>query len=946
MRNYSTVLKIAPAFLLAGAILQAQTTDTLRGKTPIKEAEIEQVVLVGYGKQKKSDLTGSVTALGEKDFNKGAIVNTQQMLQGKTAGVTISNDGSPGGSSTVRIRGLASLSGNNDPLYVVDGVPLDNNGISGASNPLNSINPNDIESISILKDASATAIYGVRASGGVIIITTKKGTKGGWRFNYSGNLQIYTLAKKHEVYDSEELINIVTNNLPDKVDMLGYTNSSDDLVYANTDWQDEIFETAYGTDQNFSARGNLFGGTTPFRASAGYTNSNGILKTSNFERMNVGFGMNPKLLDGDLTFNINAKGIKSNYRYANNDAIRQAISMDPTKPVKMDDDLYADYGGYFQWLTDNGTYVVPNQNVGLLNPVATLMGTNDKAEISQFIGNIEAEYKIPFIEGLSFVANAALDYSESDTNKTQAAYLTAVNGSTGAQYAYAGKGRQVKRNQNLDTYFKYFRNFDSGVLTNLGVTAGYNYQKFVETGHSYTNLNDPDLYSYNWWGPTTGVMLGFFGRANLTFVDKYLLTVTARREATSRYAKDYRWGTFPSASFAWKMKEEDWLKDNNFFSDLKLRMGWGITGNQDVGGWYQTVPSYNTTNSDLAQFVAYPNGTSSDPVVYHIINPNKYNSNIQWETTTQYNVGFDYGIKNNKISGSLDYWKKEIEDVLYYSLLPAGANYDLYLDTNIATMASQGIDFDVNLKLVNTSKVRFEMGGNISWVDMELTKLNRQGTVDASIGGLSGLVQNPTSQAFSVGHVPYEWYMYKQAYDTSGNPLEGVFVDMDGDGTITEADKYHTNKSPFADFLYGFNTFLKVGNFDFTTVWRGSVGNYAYNNVNARMSTLSYIDFEGFDAIRNTVTNLNNTNFVDAPGSFQMDSDLYLEEASFLKLDNITLGYNFRNFFKTNAKVRLYGSVQNVFTITDYSGIDPEVGIDWNVYPRSRTFTFGVNVDF
>jgi len=944
VRNYSTVLKIAPAFLLAGTmLLEAQEK-----KDSIKQKEIEQVVLIGYGAKKKSDLTGSVTAFSEKDFNKGAVVNTQQMLQGKAAGVTITNDGAPGGGSTVRIRGLSSLNGNTDPLYVIDGVPITKDGTGGVGNPLNMINPNDIESISVLKDASATAIYGMRASAGVIIIKTKSGSTGKWKFNYSGNVQMSTLMDKFDVYSGTELAEIVNTKLPDKYPLLGIKDASGNQVLYNTDWQDQIFQKAWGTTQDISARGNVFGGKLPMRVSLGYNNIDGILKTSNFERYNAGISLTPKLLNDNLLVTLNAKGTQTKYRYADTGAIGQAIAMDPTKPVKSDLPLYENYGGYVQFLETRNGHVTTPQNVGLVNPVATLEGKKNLADVKQFIGNSEFEYKIPFVKGLSAVANLGLEYTESETTNNNQAYLTAIDSGTGNQIAYADIANQRRNNQTLDLYFKYNKSdFKSGIITNLGFTGGYTYQKLRNDGTYARDLNDPVKSVTNkGFYKDTGVLISFFGRANMTFVDKYLLTVTARREASSRFnGSEQTWETFPSAAFAWQMKKEDWLKDSDFFSDMKLRMGWGVTGNQDVGSWYPTVAVYNTINSSLTNYVLYPNGANTVPVFIATMNPEKYNKTFKWEKTTQYNTGLDFGILK-RVTGSVDYWRKEIKDLLYNSFLPAGANLDSKVDGNIASMDSQGIDVDLNVKVVNTNKTKFDVGFNMGWVDMEVKKLNSNGSIDDKIGQLNGLVENPYVQSLSAGRIPYEYYVYKQVYDTNGKPLEGVFADMNGDGKITADDKYLTGKSPFADFTFGWNTFLQVGKFDLRTVWRASVGNYAFNNVKARYATLKYVDSDGFGAVNNTIKYYDQTGFVNSPGTVQFASDLYLEEASFVKLDNVTAGYVFDNFLGTKTKFRFYGSVQNVFTITDYSGLDPEVGIDWNLFPRARTFTFGVNFDF
>lgn len=907
MKNFTTVLKIAPAFLLASTVMHAQTKDSI-----IKEKKIEEVVLIGYGAKKKSDLTGSMTAISAKDFNEGSITSPEQLIQGKASGIQITNNsGAPGAGATIRIRGGASLNASNDPLIVIDGVPVDSNGISGAANPLALINPNDIESFNILKDASATAIYGSRASNGVIIITTKKGTSGRLKVNYTTTTSIYEKMGNIKMLSTGQFRDVVMNKaLPSFQALLGN---------ADTNWQNEIYQTALGFDNSVSISGGVKG--LPYRLSLGYMNQDGIIKTNNVERTTVALNLNPKFFDKHLDISFNVKGTYVENRFKEDGAIGAAVVFDPTKPVY--DQNFSKYGGYWEWLQSNGN---PNTNA-TKNPVSMLNQRWDLSYVKRVLGNIQFDYKFHFLPELRANLNLGYDYSDSNGNTT-------VLPTAAMKYYEKGTYRrytQEKKNKLLDFYFNYLKTVES-LKSTFDLTVGYSYQDwqrsepFAPTIQGDGNLNPKSGVDFF----TQNTIISYFGRFNYTFNKKYLVTATLRRDASSRFSKDNRVGYFPSVALAWRMDQEDFLKDSKTISTLKLRAGWGQTGQQNIqDNDYPYLARYVMSNSGAM----YQIGDS----FYNTLRAQGYDKNIKWETTTTKNVGLDFGFMKERINGSVEVYEKESKDLLSIVPVPAGANLTNLLLTNIGDMRNRGIELNVNVKAIEKENFTWEFNVNATHYRSEVTNLASTEVLTGGIGGGTGT----TIKVHSQGYQPNSFYVYQQVYDNAGRPIEGAYVDRNGDGIINNSDLYKY-KSPAPDVLLGFSTKFTYKNLDLGFTMRASIGNYVYNNVASQFGNLQGISNNNF--LQNIHTSYLDTGFVRA----QYQSDYYVENASFLRMDNINVGYNFPSFINKNSKIRVFGSVQNAFVITKYSGLDPEVfdGIDNNLYQRPRIYSLGLNFQF
>ncbi len=897
-------------------------------------SQLDEVVVIGYGTVKESDATGSVTSVTEKDFNKGPVVSSDQLIQGRVSGVQVTNGGgSPGEGATIRIRSGSSLSANNDPLYIIDGVPVENGGagITGGRSPLTTVNQNDIATITVLKDASATAIYGVRASNGVVIITTKKGKKGDLKVTYNGSYSIATLVDKVEVLTGDQIRDYVTNNPESSAGQIALLGAE------NTDWQDAIYQDAFGTDHNVAASG----GTDNFvyRASIGYSNYDGILKRDNFERTTMAANLIFDFFDDHLKLEINSKTTLSQNDFSNRGAVGNAIGMDPTQPIY---DPTSPYGGYFQWLDPNTLDANGNPRiyslVGASNPLALIEQTNNFGRSFRSIGNFKFDYKMHFLPELTATANIGYDfidgrnYGFNDRDFAGNAVDNEGNINTGN---YSGK--ENKENRLLDLYLNYNKTLES-INTNIDVTAGYSYQDFKYPFESIRLVGDRTevIQSENRLN-----LQGFFGRANFTIADKYLLTATFRADGTSRFSEDNRWGYFPSAAFSWKMHEEGFLKNSSVVSEFKPRISWGITGQQDVGGLYPALALYLPgTDSAAYQFGYNADGTPNFVVP---VRPQPFNANLQWEETETYNIGLDFGFFDNRITGSIDAYRRETTKLLNFVPNPQGVGFSNADNYNIGSLENKGLEFSADVYPVRNDIVRWRVGGNVTLQKSDITKLtlvddpNYQGVL---FGGIAGAVGN-TIQNNQTGFAPGSFLVYEQVYDTNGRPLEGVYVDRNGDGIINSDDLYRYKK-PAPDVFYGFNTDITYKNWDFSAFFRGSWGNYNYNNVDSNRGFADTV--LGLNiALFNGVPNLLETGFARP----QYFSDYYIQEASFLKMDNATLGYTFSKVFGENSTMKVSGTVQNVFTITDYKGIDPETtGIDNNLYPRPRTYLIGFNVNF
>ncbi len=901
--------------------------------------QLESAVVIGYGTVKKSDATGSVTAIKPDKMNKGLTVNAQDMIAGKIAGVNVvSNGGTPGGGATIRIRGGSSLSASNDPLIIIDGLPMDNNGIKGVSNMLSSVNPNDIESFTVLKDASATAIYGSRASNGVIIITTKKGAEGSRpTVSYDGNFSISTKKKTIDVLNGDEYRSLITSMYADQPDVIAK------LGTANTDWQDEIFRTAFGTDHNITLSGGLK--NMPYRVSFGYTDQQGILKTSSFERYTLSFNLNPSFFDKHLNISLTGKGMYVKNRFADTGAIGAAVSMDPTQSVYNYDPQYDVFGNYYQWYVPNAEFENNDgdkvnsdtyNSLATTNPVALLNLKKETSKAKSFVGNARFDYKAHFLPELRAVLNLGLDAS---TGK-QKLYVP-VHAASDHMYGRAGQDKEDKTNTSLDFYLQYTKDWKN---QNLDIMGGYAWQHFHRSGNSYySGLEEGVKSNYNarlnrW--KTESYLVSFFGRVNYSLFDRYMLTATLREDGTSRFHKDNRWGFFPSVALAWKMNQESFLRDVTAISEMKLRLGYGKTGQQELGlGDYPYLPTY-IVNKDGAY---YPIGGE----FMDLYRPEAYNTDLKWEETTTYNVGLDYGVLQNRISGSVEFYYRKTDDLLSYVDVSALSNFKNQVIQNIGSLENKGVEFTINTKPIVRRDFFWDLGFNVTYNKNKITKLTAGSGDDyfVATGGISPGTGN-TVQAHAVGQPANSFYVYQQVYDNSGKPIEGLFVDRNGDGIINEKDKYFHHK-PTGDVLMGLSSKMTWKGWDFSFSLRASLNNYVYNDVDAdRLNISSGAIWSTSGFLSNRPLSAFDTNFQGVKDSYM--SDYYVQKASFLRCDNITLGYTFKNLFNKGVVARVYGTVQNPFVITKYKGLDPEVngGIDNNIYPRPIVSLVGLTVNF
>ncbi|MCE2996026.1 MAG: SusC/RagA family TonB-linked outer membrane protein [Cyclobacteriaceae bacterium] len=922
-------------FSFIGYITQEITVGNQTTINVVLQADVtalQEVVVVGYGEVKRKDATGAVVNIGSKDFNKGVLTSPQDLLVGKFAGVAItSSSGAPGAGSTIRIRGGSSLSASNDPLIVIDGFPVDNGGVAGVSNGLASINPNDIETFTVLKDASATAIYGSRASNGVIIVTTKKGKSGKPKFSYNPSVSVSSPIKYMDVFTGNEYRSLITTLAQTGVSGLNPAAVAL-LGNASTDWQREIFRDAISHDHNLSAEGSLK--NIPYRISYGFTDQQGILKNTGLQRNSLNINVSPSLLNDQLKLNISLKGSIVDNNFGDAGAVGAAISMDPTQPVR---DGNTAYGGYYTRLRPgqpaNG--LINQSSTG--NPVALVEQTDNKSTAKRFIGNFQADYVLPFLKEVKVTLNAGMDQTTSE-----GANIAPLNAGFTANTSGVPQGRRnnysaTSRSMLLDLYANYTKEFN---LHKIDFTAGYGWQKFYRENYSYNrNFNESLIF----FGPQTNksenYLVSFFGRLNYTFNGKYLLTATLRNDGSSRFAKENRWGLFPSVAAAWKVKEEAFLSDVNFLSDLKLRVGYGITGQQDISDNYYPYLAIYSQSTPTAQ---YQLGNQ----FYPTLRPEAYDANIKWESTETINAGIDFGFFQNKITGSLELYQRKTSDLLNRIPIPGGTNFSNFLTTNVGNLENQGIEIQLNATAIEREDFSVNIGFNAARNINKITKLTlvddpRYTGVNAGFiaGGVGNYVQNQ-----QVGNPINSFYVHQQVYDAAGKPIEGLYVDRSGNGGSvvgSDLNRYRYQK-PAADVLFGINSRVTYKKFDFSFSGRLSIGNYVYNN--NLSSRAFYTNLYKLDFFSNVPRALNDTKFNNA----QYTSDYYLSNASFFKMDNMSFGYSFDKLFIDKLKARVSLTVQNAFIITDYTGMDPEVdgGIDNNIYPRSRVILLGVNFSF
>lgn len=882
--------------------------------------QLDDVVVIGYGAVSKKDATGTVDLVTAKDFNNGPVLSPQQLISGKVAGVSVSSGGgSPGEGQNILIRGIGSLSLTSSPLFVIDGVPIDNGGVGGSRNPLNLINPSDIESMSVLKDASATAIYGSRGANGVIVITTKKGKSKEFKYTFDSSTTVYNVVRKIDVLSANQLRSVIS--LDSNYDEATTPNL---LGTANTDWQDEIYRTAVGRNHGFSAIGSAWG--VPMRASLAYTNHDGILKTDNFERTTASLSFSPSLLDDALKLEINAKGNYIENQFANRGAIGAAVVFDPTQSVY---DSNSPFGGYFTWIDQN-----TNQQVSLAptNPVALLNLVNDTAEVRRLLGNIKADYKLPFFKDVTATVNVGMDKSNSNGRSLTSELMPTSDPTwNGARYSYKNNAT----NKLFDAYFTYAKTINEN--HNINAVVGHSYQSFEYDNFSYNSENEEDGVQYEFIDKSKNVLLSYFGRVNYDFNKRYLVTATLRADASSKLNPKDRWGYFPSIAFAWNVSNEAFMQDLKM-NNLKFRVGYGQVGNVNGLGDYKFLTRYSgSTDTALYQF-GY--GSAGVPSFYQTYRPDAINKNLKWEIGQSLNIGVDYGFFNDRISGSVNAYVRKSKDLIANSTVDPFTNFSNQIERNIGDMENKGIEFALNVTPVKSEDFEWNINYNISFNQNKVTNLPD----NQPVGGISTGVGN-NAQLHTQGEQPYSFFVYKQIYDENGTPIQGAYADLNGDNQINDSDKYYY-KDPFADILMGINTNFRYKNWDLAVISRVSLGNYVYNDVRASKGILDAV----VPSTNDYITNLNAdylssgfTNYSDVTAL----SDHFIEDGSFFKIDNIAIGYNAKQISK-GVDARFYGSIQNVATFTNYSGIDPEIpnGIDNNFYPRPRSFMFGVNFNF
>ncbi len=890
--------------------------------------QLNEVAVIGYGTVKKNDATGSLDVVTAKDFNKGAVNTIQDAIAGKVPGVVItSNSGAPGNSSTIRIRGTTSINASTDPLIVIDGVPISNVSVGGTANILTTINPNDVENITVLKDASATAIYGSRGSSGVILITTKRGSKN-LTINYNTTESLSVLPKEVPVYTAGQFRALVNQVYA------GQTAVTSLLGNANTNWQNQIYQDAIGQDHNLSISGTAK--NLPYRVSVGYNNSDGVLKTYNYQRTTIAAGIDPSFFNHTLNMHINLKGLYNLNDFGDQAAIASAVNYDPTQPVYNGNTRWR---GFTTWTTNGNTNINGDPvTLATANPVARLDETDNKSTNRRSIGNIQLDYKIPGVDGLSANANLGYDYSiafghDNVLDSTQWVYLPVASGGQKVFY------NTVNRNQLAEFYLNYKKDLKS-INSTIDATGGYSFSHFWTSGNTIssdylqTTYNPPSPYKTEYY------LASFFGRVNYTFDTKYELTLTLRDDGTSKFSPQNRWGLFPAAAFAWKIMDEDFMKNSSTFSDLKLRLGYGTTGQQDLNNNNNYPYQARFTQSDASSRYQFGNQ------FYYTLRPEAYDAGIKWESTTTSNIGLDFGFFNNRLTGSIDVYYKKTSNLLDVVNTPVLTNFASTLLENIGSMENKGGELSLNAILLDQKDWHWHLGYSISFNQNKVLSLIGPDHPGYVLPNQYAGIQGTTSgviQADEVGYPVNSFYVYQQIYDKNGKPIEDGYVDRNGDGQINSSDLYLDHK-PDPTVLMGINSDIAYKRFDFSFSGRVSLGNYDYNNVAANSTYRGLYSSLGY--LSNQTTAASATQFTTALMTNQ--SDYYIQNASFFRMDNMSVGYTFPNYMQNRLKLRLNAGVQNVFVITPYKGLDPEIsgGLDNNFFPRARIYQLGLNASF
>ncbi|MFN2458739.1 MAG: SusC/RagA family TonB-linked outer membrane protein [Chitinophagaceae bacterium] len=928
--NYTITVPTAITTLVFSSVGYGTQEVNIGGQTNVDvrlqaaAGNLSEVVVIGYGTARRRDLTGSVANVTSKDFVKGPITTPEQLIAGKVAGVQItSNDGMPGSGSRIRIRGGTSLNASNDPLIVIDGVPIDNASIAGAASPLSMINPNDIESMSVLKDASAAAIYGNRAANGVILITTKKGSTGKLRVNFSSLNSVSRVTDIVDVLSADEFRTFVNER--------GSASDKTMLGNANTNWQEEIYRSAFSTDNNISLSGGL--PNVPYRLNLGYLNQNGILKRSNLQRTSVGLNLSPKFLNNHLGIDANGKYSYQTNFFGNQGAIGSAVYFDPTKPIYSGKDNQ--FGGYSEWLSNDTTL----NGLAPKNPLGLLDLRNDESNVNRFIGNIQFDYKMHFLPDLRANINLGTDRSHGEGTVFVPGFAAAdfTRGSAGRNGGRFNQYEEERTNKLFESYLNYAKDI-AAIGSRIDAIAGYSWQDWKYESPSFPDLAADRIDTIKQAGVAgfaQNTLVSFYGRLNYSYKSRYLATVTFRRDGSSRFSEQNRWGNFPSAALAWNIKQEPFLKNNDFLTALKLRFGWGITGQQEGIGNFGFLPFYSY--GDLGAQYQFGN------TFYPVVRPQGYDVNLRWEETEARNVGIDIGFLDNRINFTADYYNKDTRDLLAVVPAPAGTNFTNQLLTNVGSLKNQGLEFTLTTNPVRRRDFNLDLGFNLTYIiQNEITNLqlvNDPTYLGAEVGsiGLNGYVQRLT-----VGYRPYTYFLYKQVYDKDDKPIEGLYEDKNRDGKIDDLDKYWM-KNPEPTVFMGFSANATINKLGAGFTMRANYGNYMFNNLNVGAGI-----FENVSSGQNYLNNATNEILVSGFNRRQSWSDYYLENASFLRMDNAYLNYNVGRIANDRANLRLSLNVQNVFVVTKYSGLDPEVigGIDGSIYPRPRMYALGINLDF
>lgn len=899
---------------------------------------LSDVVVIGYGSVKKSDLSGSVVAIKAEDMNRGAVTSPQELIQGKVPGLFVApGDGSPGAGSTIRIRGGASLNASNDPLIVIDGIPTSNDAAPGTPNALATINPNDIETFTVLKDASATAIYGSRASNGVIIITTKKGSQGKVKITYSGSFTAKDAYKRVPTLGADEFREVLNSQYAGAAQEEAVQRILHTYPDQSTNWQDAIYQTGLSTDQNIAVSGKT--GILPYRVSFGYNNERGTLKTSKYERYTAAVNLSPKFFKDHLSVDINVKGTINKNRFADSGAVGAAAFFDPTKPMHTEN---GNYHGYWNWSEVPGAV----QSLATFNPLSLLYDRDNNGKTNRSLGNLQLDYKIHGLEDLH--ANLNVGYDVAKTTGRNFMAPGSIQSVQNTNFPNLGDGNtwnNLRRNHLLDFYLNYAKDIKS-IKSRIDVMAGYSWQHFYYANHdiNYSNTTDgsegdKEGYTFDQETgryvrndhrriPYENYLVSFFGRLNYNFMGRYLLTATLRRDGSSRFSENNRWGLFPSAALAWTVSDEAFMAGTqDVLSKLKIRLGYGVTGQQEIGD-YQYITSYSFSTS--------PNNTYLGTT---LLKPNGYSPDLKWEQTATYNVAIDYGFLNNRINGSIEYYQKHTKDLLNTVSTPAGTNFTNQITANVGEMKNKGVEFNVNAMAIQSKDFSWNLGYNITWNDSKIIKLTA--TYNPEYQGIDA----GTNQKHQIDRQPNTFYLFQQVYDKDGKAIQNAFVDRNGDGVITEADRYLTGKSPMAKVFMGLSSELTFRNWDLGFNLRANLGNYVFNSLAADNSSANNYGGNGF--LVNYYKSIRETEFTLVNSTEQKASDHFLENASFLKMDNITLGYSFKKLLTNRISGRISASVQNVFTVTKYSGLDPEVSaVDGSMWPRPRIYTIGINLNF